>query len=80
LLGAYVYGDVDPGQSLTIYGSEDQVLDRSKITYSENVEVILGGNHAQFGNYGLQKGDGTATITRDEQQDLTVQKILDWIR
>jgi hypothetical protein len=30
--------------------------------------VIEGGNHAQFGSYGSQRGDGTATISRDEQQ------------
>jgi hypothetical protein len=30
--------------------------------------VIEGGNHAQFGWYGSQSGDGTATISREEQQ------------
>lgn len=29
---------------------------------------IKGGNHAYFGNYGEQEGDGTATINRTEQQ------------
>lgn len=32
------------------------------------VTLIKGGNHAQFGSYGPQKGDGTATISRLEQQ------------
>ena len=32
-----------------------------------------GGNHAQFGNYGEQKGDGKATITATEQQEQTVK-------
>ena len=68
LLGAYLYGDFPAERSLTLYGSEDRVLDRSKITYTENVIEIEGGNHAQFGNYGPQKGDGTATITAQEQQ------------
>ncbi|MFO7617435.1 MAG: alpha/beta hydrolase [Bacteroidales bacterium] len=31
--------------------------------------TIPGGNHAQFGHYGLQKGDGEATITRQEQYE-----------
>ncbi|MHB1452395.1 MAG: alpha/beta fold hydrolase [Saccharofermentanales bacterium] len=79
LLGAYIYGDIDPASALTVYGSEDLVLDRTKITYNTNVVVIQGGNHAQFGNYGKQKGDGTATITSDEQQDLTVAAIMDFI-
>lgn len=30
--------------------------------------VIEGGNHGQMGWYGAQPGDGSATITRDEQQ------------
>jgi hypothetical protein len=35
--------------------------------------VIQGGNHAGFGNYGLQKGDGNADITSDQQQEGTAQ-------
>ena len=41
------------------------------------MQVIQGGNHAQFGNYGVQPGDGTATISAADQQaqaaDLTVR-------
>lgn len=76
LLGAYVYGDVDKAMALTIYGSEDLVLDRTKIDYAENVQVIEGGNHAGFGNYGPQKGDGQAGISADLQQQETVDAIL----
>lgn len=76
LLGAYVYGEVDPARALTLYGSEDGVLDRTKIDYTENVLVIEGGNHAGFGDYGPQKGDGTASISADIQQQETVQAIL----
>jgi hypothetical protein len=40
-------------------------------------QVIEGGNHAQFGNYGHQPGDGVATISAEDQQaqatDLTVR-------
>ncbi|MEZ5008125.1 MAG: alpha/beta hydrolase [Chitinophagales bacterium] len=36
---------------------------------------IEGGNHAQFGNYGIQNGDGTATISPEAQQDIIVQSI-----
>lgn len=80
LLGAYIYGDIDPSKVLTMYGSNDKVLDRSKITYKENVQVIEGGNHAYFGNYGEQKGDGTATIRQDEQQKKTVDAIVKFIQ
>jgi len=38
--------------------------------------VIQGGNHAQFGNYGKQDGDGIAGISSDEQQHSTVELIL----
>lgn len=59
----------------SFYGSEDKVLNMEKYQeYYTNLPadmvetVIDGGNHAYFGNYGEQDGDGTATITRDEQQ------------
>lgn len=76
LLGAYIYGNVDPSRALTIYGSEDGVLDRTKIDYTQNVLVIEGGNHAGFGDYGPQKGDGSALIPAEVQQQETVQAIL----
>jgi hypothetical protein len=79
LLGAYIYGDYSPLNSLTLYGSNDGVLDKSKITYTNNVVVINGGNHAGFGNYGLQHGDLAATISVDEQQRLATQEILKFI-
>jgi len=34
---------------------------------------IEGGNHAQFGSYGTQKGDGTAAIPAEEQWARTVE-------
>jgi predicted esterase len=65
--------------TLTVYGSEDQVLDKSKLDGLKNVLEITGGNHAYFGNYGEQKGDGTASITREEQQAQTVAAIVRFI-
>lgn len=76
LLGAYLYGDFPAQHSVTIYGSEDQVLKREKITYEDYVYVIEGGNHAQFGDYGEQKGDGSARITADEQLSQTVDLVM----
>ncbi|MGN1033773.1 MAG: alpha/beta hydrolase, partial [Intestinibacter sp.] len=55
---------------LSIYGSEDGVLNKEKykasIDLAENLTeiVIKGGNHAQFGNYGEQSGDGKAAISK----------------
>ena len=38
---------------------------------------IEGGNHAQFGYYGPQPGDGVATISREAQQQRVVAATLD---
>ena len=74
LLGAYLYGDYPPEDTLTIYGSLNQSVE-DKIDYTENVVEIEGGNHAQFGNYGPQKGDLPAGISAEEQQRQTVEVI-----
>ena len=78
LLGAYLYGDYPPENTLTVYGSLNQSVE-DKIDYTENVVEIQGGNHAQFGNYGPQKGDAPATISAQEQQTQTVQAIEEFL-
>ena len=67
---------------ISIYGSEDGVLDPERLAEGRAFaperaveNVIEGGNHAQFGNYGLQAGDGTARISAEDQQLETVQLI-----
>ena len=79
LLGAYIYGDVPPQDALTVYGTLNADLEKH-IDYTDNVVIIQGGNHAQFGDYGEQKGDPKALISREEQQDIAVQAILSFIR
>ena len=79
LLGSYLYGSFPVENQLTIYGSNDLVLDRSKIDYDQNIVVIDGGNHSGFGDYGPQKGDGEATITKEMQQQVSVEAIIDFI-
>ncbi len=74
LLGAYIYGDYPPEKTLTVYGSLNQSVE-DNIDYTENVVEIQGGNHAQFGNYGPQKGDLPAAISAKEQQKQTVEAI-----
>ena len=78
LLGAYPVND-SPIPTLCIYGSEDIQLDKTKLASVANVLRIEGGNHAQFGNYGLQDGDGTATISRESQQEQAASAMLDFI-
>ncbi len=88
LLGAYSTKDLKGTdlKVLSLYGSEDAVLNHQKyeearIYLPENaVELVIdGGCHAFFGNYGVQAGDGTPRITREEQQSMTADTILDWI-
>lgn len=74
LMGAYIYGDYPAEKTLTIYGSLNQSVE-DHIDYTENIVEIEGGNHAQFGNYGPQKGDLPATISAQEQQAQTVAAI-----
>ncbi len=68
---------------ITIYGSEDRVLNMKKLEEGEQFLppaavscMIEGGNHAQFGNYGPQSGDGEAAISAAEQQSQTEEIIL----
>ena len=89
LLASYPASDIsDSGlKVLSIYGSEDRVLNLEKYNESKSLLptdyqelCIEGGNHGQFGDYGLQDGDGTATITAAKQWEITAQTILGFIR
>lgn len=66
---------------LSIYGSLDGVLSKpineisSQLPESTIYLKIDGGNHAYFGSYGEQKDDLEATITRAEQQQITIGAI-----
>ncbi|MFI3140984.1 MAG: alpha/beta hydrolase [Clostridia bacterium] len=73
VLGATIIGDFELENTLTIYGS----LNDQEPDYDTNVVVIEGGNHAQFGNYGTQLDDSTATITWEDQQAQAVEAIVD---
>lgn len=85
LLGAYSAVDLSGTDLhvLSIFGSEDGVLryekyEQSLGNYPEDFKevVINGGNHAQFGSYGVQKGDGIAKISAEEQRKQTVDAIV----
>jgi predicted alpha/beta-hydrolase family hydrolase len=65
---------------ISIYGTQDGAVDKLKAAQSllppgTEWTVIHGGNHAGFGWYGSQPGDGTASISREEQQTLTVDAV-----
>jgi predicted alpha/beta-hydrolase family hydrolase len=70
-----------------VYGSLDKLATQSEIEESlpllplDTVKVLIeGGNHAQFGQYGTQKGDGIATIGPEEQLQIVIDEILNTLR
>lgn len=85
LLAAYSTEDLTEKEIdvFSFYGTEDKVLNMEKYEeYYNNLpddvieEVIEGANHANYGHYGVQDGDGKATITREEQQECVLDIFL----
>ncbi len=88
LLAAYSTKDLSESDLavLSVYGTEDQVMSREK--YEEcrgNLptgaieSVIDGGCHAGFGSYGPQDGDGTPSISGEEQITQTAERIAELV-
>lgn len=84
LLAAYATNDLNNSglKVISLYGSEDAVLDMEKYReYRANLPentaeaVLEGGNHAGFGSYGPQEGDGIAAVTAEEQVAWAVEII-----
>lgn len=82
LWAAYPAGNTDlSGLDLTVasvYGTNDQVATPAEILDSQSRlpaatrwAAIEGGNHAQFGSYGPQPGDGQPDISAQEQTEQT---------
>ncbi|RZJ80654.1 MAG: alpha/beta hydrolase [Flavobacterium sp.] len=72
---------------LKIYGANDGVADvpsilanKPKLPNTAKFVEIAGANHSQFGYYGFQLGDNSATISREEQQALTLKHILNFVQ
>jgi dienelactone hydrolase len=90
LWAAYPPGGVDLGgheaQVTSIFATEDGLATVAEIEASAaqlpadtTFVEIDGGNHAQFGWYGEQDGDGQATISRESQQQQVIAATLDLI-
>lgn len=84
LLGAYSTADLSDNDIdiLVIRGSNDHVLNeqayddnRHNLAFDTPEVIIDGGNHAQFGDYGPQSGDGEPSISPKEQQTITADTI-----
>ena len=82
LLAAYAATDLTATdlEAGIIYGSNDGVLNRDALEQNEPnlpegavTEVIDGGNHAGFGDYGPQAGDGESAIGAEAQWNETAQ-------
>ena len=72
---------------ISIHATQDGLatpakIEASRLLLPENTRfvTIQGGNHAQFGWYGLQGGDGVATITREEQHSQLLQATIDFMQ
>lgn len=65
-----IYGDADGVASIA-----DIIGVAVRLPADARFVLVQGGNHTQFGTYGqgLQRGDNPATISREEQQALTVE-------
>lgn len=89
LLASYSSADLSHSnlKVLSLYGSEDQVLNMTSYTEMQDhlpvdtIENCLeGGNHAGFGDYGPQEGDGIATISPEKQQALTTEALTTFMK
>lgn len=87
-LGAYPASDFSESElpMLSIYGELDGLstiedIEKSRELFSaeSGFVEIKGGNHAQFGLYGEQKGDNPAEITAMDQQDQVAEALAEWI-
>lgn len=88
LLASYSTADLSETDLsvLSVYGSEDGVMNREKYESArENLPegfkelMIDGANHAGFGMYGAQDGDGEASITAEEQIYVTANTVSELI-
>jgi Alpha/beta hydrolase family len=73
-------------KALSIRGSLDglttskDISGNLKFPANTTFITIVGGNHYNFGNYGVQQGDNNSTITREEQQNKTVDYVLEFLK
>ncbi len=88
LLAAYSTEDLTQTglKVCSLYGDRDGVLNREKYRQyrpnlpQDTLELVLeGGNHAGFGSYGHQEGDGTSTLEAGVQLQWTADTIVEFI-
>lgn len=86
LLAAYPPAFTDLAETslaaVSLRGSADRLVTEDewltsglRLPPDARLETIEGGNHAQFGDYGIQPGDGDASITASEQWQAAAREI-----
>ena len=78
MASSYVSKNKDKVDGLILLGS--YIYGDVSAQDKKNIVVIQGGNHANFGNYGHQKEDAKATISRKSQQNQTIKAIDQFIK
>jgi pimeloyl-ACP methyl ester carboxylesterase len=73
-------------KALSIYGTNDGLaaiatIDESRALLPADAQFVAieGGNHAQFGSYGLQAGDNEAAISPEEQWAQVAQATVEFL-
>jgi hypothetical protein len=70
-----IYATLDGFTSL-----EEIEASQANLPDSTQWERIEGGNHSQFGWYGLQRGDNPALISREAQQEVVISSTMDLLQ
>ncbi|OQY08650.1 MAG: hypothetical protein B6I29_05165 [Marinitoga sp. 4572_148] len=72
---------------LSIHGELDGLATKEKIEKykpllpEDTIYIMIkGGNHSNFGYYGFQKGDNKPEITKDEQQKIIKEEIINFLK
>lgn len=89
LLGSYCADDIARSyiQVLSVSGSRDGLSTPEKVATARHLlpstatmVEVAGANHADFGAYGDQPGDRTATISREDARSQISAAVEDWLR
>ena len=74
-------------RALSIGGSDDGLstpadirANADKLTGEASFVEIEGANHAAFGDYGVQPGDGTATLASSDVRDRITELLTGFVR
>lgn len=89
-LAAYPVKSTDLSQSaissLSLYGEKDglvllEEIEKHRLLLPKNqtIQIIEGGNHGQFGWYGIQKDDKEAAVSREIQQMAVIKQLTNWL-